>query len=94
MVPMKRLYTVKNSFWADAVDHSDRGRTFYQDETLWWDTEQTIDPAVFEVDARLFFQIPRSEFLRCIQVVSPEGNGSSQNFRARFLSLSGSIPAS
>ena len=77
MVAMKRLYTVKNSFWADAVDNSDRGRIFYRDETLWWDTEQTIDPVVFEVDGRLFFQIPRSVFLRCIQVVTP-----SQKFLA------------
>ena len=70
-VPMKRLFTVRDSFWADAVDHSDRGRTFYPDETLWWDTELTSDPAVFQVDS-FRFRVARSEFLRCVPVLTPE----------------------
>ena len=71
MVFMERLFSVRDSFWADAVDHSDRGRTFYPDETLWWDTELTSDPAVFQVDS-FRFQVPRREFLRCIRVPTAE----------------------
>jgi len=71
MVFMERLFSVRDSFWADAVDHSDRGRTFYPDETLWWDTELTSDPAVFQVDS-FRFQVPRREFLRCIRVLTAE----------------------
>jgi hypothetical protein len=71
MVPMERLFTVRDSFWADAVDHSDRGRAFCRGETLWWDTELTSDPAVFQVD-RFRFRVPRAEFLRCILVLTPE----------------------
>jgi hypothetical protein len=71
MVFMERLFSVRDSFWADAVDHSDRGRTFYPDETLWWDTELTSDPAVFQVGS-FRFQVPRSEFLMCIRVLTAE----------------------
>ena len=71
MVFMERLFSVRDSFWADAVDHSDRGRTFDPDETLWWDTELTSDPAVFQVDS-FRFQVPRREFLRCIRVLTAE----------------------
>ena len=71
MVSMKRLFTVRDSFWADAVDYSDRGRSFSPDETLWWDTDLTSDPAVFQVD-RFRFRVPRSEFLRCIRVLTPD----------------------
>jgi hypothetical protein len=71
MVPMKRLFTVRDPFWADALDHSDRGRTFYPNDTLWWDTELTSDPAVFHVDS-FRFRATRTEFLRCILALTPE----------------------
>jgi len=42
-------------------------RTFQSHETLWWDTEQTSDPVVFEFDNDPF-TTDRTEFLKSVYV--------------------------
>lgn len=45
-------------------------RTFHTGETVWWDTDQTCDPAEFEVD-KFHFRAVRAQFLRSAGFPTP-----------------------
>jgi hypothetical protein len=63
----RRKCSVVIAFKASRVRSFKEQRTFQSRETLWWDTEQTSDPVVFEFDNNPF-TTDRTEFLKSVYV--------------------------
>lgn len=59
----RRKYTVRFEFPASLLEEPTSPRVFRVGEVLWWDTQQTTDPVVFEMDL-IRYIAPCVEFLR------------------------------
>jgi hypothetical protein len=64
---LKRKCAVRVRLRAWRGDNPSRGATLLPGEHVWWDTSQTSDPVVFEID-NLPFKADRANFLTSVEI--------------------------